>query len=183
LQRTCPDAFGSVSLEAFYRGINKVQPNLIRVDSDEATYNLHIILRFELEQELLGGGIDLADLPEVWNLRMKEYLGIDVPSDADGVLQDMHWAGGNIGYFSTYSLGNIISCQLWERITRDIPDLHDGFARGEFGALREWLGEKVHRYGRKLTPKEVLERVVGGGLDSEPYLRYLRSKLGEIYHL
>jgi carboxypeptidase Taq len=183
LQEVFPSQFGNVELETFYRAINAVRPSLIRIEADEATYNLHIILRFELEQELLGGDVDFADLPEVWNSRMKAYLGVDVPDVADGVLQDMHWAAGHIGYFSTYSLGNIVSCQLWERITADIPDVYEQFERAEFEPLREWLREHVHRHGRKYPPRELLERVVGGGIDPQPYLRYLRSKLGEIYAL
>jgi carboxypeptidase Taq len=183
LQEVFPAQFGDVDPETFYRAINAVSPSLIRIEADEATYNLHIILRFELEQELLAGGIDLRDLPELWDARMKEYLGVDVPDVADGVLQDMHWAAGHIGYFSTYSLGNIISCQLWGRITEELPDLEDRFAEGEFGALREWLGENVHRHGRKFMPGELLERVVGGPIDPQPYLRYLRAKIGELYAL
>jgi carboxypeptidase Taq len=183
VQDVFPDQFRDVDPETFYRAINAVRPSLIRIDADEATYNLHIILRFELEQELLAGGVDLRDLPELWNTRMREYLGVDVPDVADGVLQDMHWAAGHIGYFSTYSLGNIVSCQLWERVTDELPDLHDHFAEGEFDALREWLRENVHRHGRKFLPGELLERVVGGPIDPQPYLRYLRTKIGELYAL
>jgi len=182
LQEVFP-SFADVELDEFYRAINAVRPSLIRIDSDEATYNLHIILRFELEQELLAGDGDLRDLPEIWDARIREYLGIDVPDVADGVLQDMHWAAGHVGYFATYSLGNIVSCQLWERIRDELPDLDDQFEQGEFGALREWLGENIHRHGRKFPPAELLERVVGGGIDPQPYLAYLRAKLGEIYQL
>jgi carboxypeptidase Taq len=176
-------SFRSVELEEFYRAVNAVRPSLIRIDSDEATYNLHIVLRFELEQELLMGDGGLRDLPERWNAKVRDYLGLEVPDVADGVLQDMHWAAGHIGYFSTYSLGNIVSCQLWERIRTELPDLDEQFERGEFGGLREWLGEHVHRFGRKYLPRELLERVVGGGIDPQPYLRYLREKLGAIYAL
>ena len=183
LQEAFPEQLGSVDLETFYRAINKVQPSLIRIEADEATYNLHIVLRFELEQEMLAGRVALADLPEVWNMRMREYLGVDVPDDAHGVLQDMHWAGGSIGYFPTYSLGNIVSAQIWERLGADLPDLDEQIERGELGPLREWLRERLHRHGRKFMPKETLERVVGGPIDPRPYLRYLRSKLGEIYGL
>ena len=176
-------SFRSVELDDFYRAINAVQPSLVRIESDEATYNLHIVLRFELEQELLMGDGDLRDLPERWDAKMHDYLGIEVPDVADGVLQEMHWAAGHIGYFSTYSLGNIVSCQLWERITDELPDLEEQFEQGEFGALREWLGENVHRFGRKYLPRELLERVVGNGIDPQPYLAYLRAKLGAIYAL
>jgi carboxypeptidase Taq len=176
LQQHFPDALGGASLDDWYRSVNWVEPSLIRVEADEATYNLHIILRFELEQELLAGSIELEELPEIWNVRMREYLGVEPTSDALGVLQDMHWAVGAIGYFSTYALGNVISGQLWDKVTEAIPDLDEQFERGEFGALAEWLRENLWRHGRKFTPAELLERITGGGLDPEPYLRYLRGK-------
>jgi carboxypeptidase Taq len=176
LQRTFPDALGDVDLDDWYRTVNWVEPSLIRVEADEATYNLHVILRFELEQELLADTIDLAELPEIWNQRMRDYLGIEPPDAAQGVLQDMHWAVGAIGYFSTYALGNVVSGQLWDRASADIPDLHDHFEQGEFGPLADWLRENLWRHGRKFTPRELVERITGGGLDSEPYLRYLRGK-------
>jgi carboxypeptidase Taq len=183
LQQTFPERLGAVDLEAFYRAINKVQPSLIRIESDEATYNLHIILRIELEQEILSGDVAIEDAPEAWNGRTKEYLRIDVPDDAHGILQDMHWSAGHIGYFATYSLGNIVSVQLWERIRPEIPDLAEQIERAEFGDLRAWLRENVHRHGRKFTSKELLQRVVGSSIDPGPYLKYLRGKLGEIYGL
>jgi carboxypeptidase Taq len=176
LQRTFPDALGNVSLEEWYRSVNWVAPSLIRVEADEATYNLHIILRFELEQELLADTLDLEELPEIWNARMQEYLGVEPPDHALGVLQDMHWAIGAIGYFSTYALGNVISGQLWEKASTDLPDLHDQFEQGEFGALADWLRENLWRHGRKFTPRELVERITGGPIDPEPYLRYLRGK-------
>jgi carboxypeptidase Taq len=176
LQETFPQ-LASVDEEAFYRAVNKVHPSLIRIDADEVTYNMHIILRFELEQELIEDRIPVKDLPEAWNERMDEYLGIDVPDDAHGVLQDMHWAGGGLGYFPTYSLGNVISVQIWERALDDLGDLDERFERGEFGELREWLTEHVYRMGRKFTPQETIERVTGSRIDSKPYVRYLREKL------
>jgi carboxypeptidase Taq len=183
LQETFPEPLRGLSAEEWYRHVNDVKPSLIRVEADEATYNLHIILRFEMEQEILARSIDLEDLPEAWNERMRGYLGIDVPEDRLGILQDMHWAGGHIGYFPTYALGNVISAQLWEKITDEIPDLHDQFEQGEFTALREWLTERLYAHGRKFTPKEMLERVVGGPIDPQPYVRYLQDKLGGIYGL
>jgi carboxypeptidase Taq len=137
---------------------------------------MHVILRFELEQELVEGRLALADLPEAWNARFKEYLGLDVPNDDVGVLQDMHWAAGHIGYFPTYALGNVASVQIWDRIVVDLPDLQAQFEAGEFSALRDWLREHLYRLGRKFTPVETLERVTGARLDPEPYLRYLRDK-------
>ena len=183
LQAIFPDQFGSAELEEFYGAINKVEPSFIRVEADEATYNLHIILRFELEQEILSGELALEDLPEAWNARMAEYLGIDVPDDAHGVLQDVHWSGGAIGYFPTYSLGNVISVQLWEHIRADISDLDAQLERGEFGDLSSWLREHLYRHGRKFTSHETLDRITGGPIDPGPYLRYLREKLGDIYGL
>lgn len=183
LQSTFPDAFAKVALADFYRAINKVQPSLIRVEADEATYNLHIILRFELEQEIFEGKVALRELPEVWNARMKQYLGADVPNDAQGLLQDIHWSSGGFGYFSTYSLGNIISCQIWEKALQAMPDLPAQFERGEFMALREWLRENLHQHGRKFTPTETLQKVVGEGINVAPYVRYLKGKFGDIYNL
>ncbi len=155
---------------------NRVEPSLIRVDADEVSYNLHIILRFELEQELIEGRLAVADLPAAWNELFEEYLGIPVPSDRDGVLQDMHWGGGALGYFPTYALGNVMSVQIWERVRADLPDLDEQFARGEFAPLRAWYGEHLYRHGRKFTPQETLELASGSRLDAGPYLRYLRAK-------
>jgi carboxypeptidase Taq len=175
-------ALAGYDVDSWYREVNAVEPSLIRVEADEATYNLHIILRFELEQAMLAGSFPLEQLPEEWNRRIWDYLGIEVPDDTRGVLQDVHWSGGSIGYFPTYALGNLISAQIWERITADLPDLHDSFEAGEFGPLRDWLREHLHRYGRKFTPAETLERVVGTQeIDPEPYVRYLREKLAGIY--
>jgi carboxypeptidase Taq len=175
------DAFtaqlGSVDEEVFYRAVNKVHPSLIRIDADEATYSLHIILRFELEQELIENRLAVADLPNAWNARMQEYFGLDVPDDARGVLQDMHWAGGAFGYFPTYALGNVMSVQIWERALEDLGDVDERFERGEFGDVRDWLHEHLYRLGAKFTPQETIERVTGSRIDAKPYVRYLREKL------
>lgn len=178
LQERFPSELGSMELETFYRAVNQVQPSLIRIHADEVTYNMHIILRFELEQEIIGGRIALRDLPDEWNRRMWEYLGIEVPDDAHGVLQDVHWSGGSMGYFPTYTLGNVMSVQIWERLREDLTDLDEQLERGEFAPLREWLGEHLHRHGRKYTPAETLAKVVGGPIETGPYLRYLRDKHG-----
>jgi carboxypeptidase Taq len=169
--------------EALYRAVNRVEPSLIRVEADEATYCLHVILRFELERDLVGGRLAPRDLPAAWNEKMVAYLGIEPPDDAHGVLQDVHWSAGLIGYFPTYALGTILAGQLWERARADLAGLEEGFERGEFASLREWLREKVHRHGRKFTPKETVERAVGGPLDVEPLLAYLNEKYGELYDL
>jgi carboxypeptidase Taq len=176
LQPLFPDALGSVDEDAFVRAVSAIRPGPIRGDADEATYGLHIILRFELEQELLAGTVTVADLPRVWNERMKKYLGVDVPDDAHGVLQDMHWSVGYFGYFPTYQLGNVISVQIWEVVRRELGDVEKQFARGEFAPLREWLREHVYRHGSIYPPRELLRRVTGSELDPEPYLQYLRTK-------
>jgi len=183
IQEAFPEQLGQVDMETFYRAINIIQPSLIRVEADEATYNLHIILRFELEQAIFNGELALRDLPEAWNARMKEYLGVDVPDDARGVLQDIHWSSGQFGYFPTYSLGNIIACQIWEKVLEAMPDLYDQFERGEFTALREWLRDHLHALGRKFTPAETLQKVAGGPISVEPYLRYLTGKARDIYKI
>jgi carboxypeptidase Taq len=171
-------SLGAVDLDVFLRAINRAEPGLIRVDADETTYSLHIILRFELEQEIVDGSIRLEDLPEAWNARMKDFLGVDVPDDAHGVLQDVHWSGGGMGYFPTYALGNLISLQIWQKVREELPDLDDAIAAGDVSPLGEWLRERLYRHGRKYTPKEMLERVVGAPeIDPEPYLAYLRDKV------
>ncbi|HEY8776625.1 MAG TPA: carboxypeptidase M32 [Gaiellaceae bacterium] len=176
LQTLFPDALGEVDEVSFVRSVSAVRPGLIRGDADEVTYGLHIILRFELERELLAGTVEVRDLPEVWNARMKESLGVDVPDDAHGVLQDMHWSTGLFGYFPTYQLGNVISLQIWDRARAELGDLEEQFARGEFTPLRQWLSEQIYRYGSRYAPAELLRRVTGSGIDLEPYLKYLHAK-------
>jgi carboxypeptidase Taq len=177
LQETFPDALGRVALDDFVAAINRAEPGLIRVDADETTYSLHIILRFELERGMVEGTVALEDLPELWNAKMKELLGVDVPDDAHGVLQDVHWSGGGMGYFPTYALGNLISLQIWERVREALPDLDDQLAAGELRPLAGWLTKHLYSLGRKLAPRETLERLTGAAeIDPEPYLAYLRDK-------
>ena len=184
LKRTFPGQFRDVDADAFYRAINKVQPGLIRVEADELTYSLHVVLRFELEQEMLSGTLKLHELPEAWNARMKEYLGVDVPDAARGVLQDVHWSLGLVGYFPTYVLGSIMSAQIWEKLLGAMPDLPAQIERGEFAGLREWLRDHLHQHGRKFTPRETLQKVVGTDtVEVGPYVEYLRRKFGDIYGL
>jgi carboxypeptidase Taq len=178
LQEAFPHQLGSVDADEFYRAINRVTPSLIRIHADEVTYNMHVILRFELEQDIIDGRVELRDLPERWDAKMEEYLGIEVPDVARGVMQDVHWSGGSMGYFPTYALGNVMSLQIWERIRSELPDLEEQIERGEFEPLKQWLGDRLHRHGRKFTPKETLARVVGGPIGTEPYLRYLKEKHG-----
>lgn len=170
-----------VELEGFYRSINRVDRSLIRVEADEVTYNLHIILRYELENDLLEGRLTVADAPEAWNAKMREYLDLTPPSNREGILQDVHWSIGILGYFPTYSLGNLMSVQLFEAARAAVPELPECFARGEFQPLLGWLREHVHRYGRTYLPNELLRRATGQPLSAEPYLRYLKAKFGEIY--
>jgi carboxypeptidase Taq len=178
LQAHFPEALGTVALDDFLRAINRAQPGLIRVDADETTYSLHVILRFDLERELIEGTVVPEDLPELWGARMQEYLGVDVPDDAHGVLQDVHWSEGGIGYFPTYALGNVISLQLWGAVRQALPDLDERIAAGDLLPLSDWLRENLYSLGRKLTPKETLERLTGSGeLDPEPYLGYLAEKV------
>ncbi|HSL86529.1 MAG TPA: carboxypeptidase M32, partial [Bacteroidales bacterium] len=173
----------SVPLEQFYKGINKVEPSLIRVEADEATYNLHIMLRLELEIALIEGKVLVKDLPEIWNEKIKEYLGLTPPNDALGVLQDVHWSYGMMGYFPTYALGNLVSAQLWEVIMKDMPDIDDQIRAGEFSNLLGWLREKIHVHGRKFEPQELVEKVTGSKIDPAAYVRYLKNKFGKIYNL
>ena len=182
-KKTFPTQLDGVSLKAFYKAINKVEPSFIRVNADEATYNMHIMLRLELEIAMVEGKIDLKDLPEIWNTKMQEYLGVTPPNDAQGVLQDVHWSYGAIGYFSTYALGNLVSAQLWEKINKDIPDLDDQICKGKFDALLGWLREKIHIYGHKYDPQDLVQKVTGSKINSAPYVRYLTKKYSEVYGL
>ena len=181
LQEVFPAQLGDVSLEAFYKGVNKVQPSAIRVEADEATYNLHIMLRLQIEIALLEGSLAVKDLPAYWNAAMKEYLGVTPANDAQGVLQDIHWSFGGFGYFSTYALGNLISAQLWEALRRDLPGLDADIEAGRFAPLLSWLRTKVHVHGRKFEPQELVRRVTGSGIDPAAYLRYLENKYRGIY--
>ncbi len=183
LQQVFPGQLGQVDLQTFYRGVNRVQPSLIRVEADEATYNLHIMLRLEIEMGLMDGTLEVKDLPAIWNARMQEYLGVTPPTDTQGVLQDVHWSYGSIGYFATYALGNLVSVQLWERINADIPDLAEQIRCGEFSGLLGWLREKIHRHGSKFEPQELVQRVTGSKIDPAPYIKYLQTKYGQIYGL
>jgi carboxypeptidase Taq len=184
LQEFFPEQLAQVSIEKFYRAINKVEPSLIRVEADEVTYNLHIFLRFELEQDILSQRLKVADLPEAWNAKMEEYLGVKPPDDALGVLQDIHWSGGALGYFPTYTLGNVLSLQFYSQTLKDIPDLPQQYSRGEFGQLLDWFRHKIHRHGRKFTANELLEQVTGAkNIQAEPYLAYIKQKYTEIYRL
>jgi carboxypeptidase Taq len=177
LREAFPGSFEAVEVERLLRDSNRVERSLIRIEADEVTYNLHILIRFELELEIFEGGLAIAELPEAWNARYREYLGLEVPDDAHGVLQDVHWAAGAFGYFPTYSLGNVIAGQLWEAAGSDIPDLERRIGTGDLAALGEWLRDRVHRHGRRLSPAEILERAGCGALSVEPLLEHLRERV------
>lgn len=181
LQSVFPKQLEGVSLETFYRAVNKVEPGFIRVEADEVTYNLHIMLRFELEKALIEGRLETSDLPEEWMRRMKEYLGVRPETDADGVLQDIHWSLGAFGYFPTYALGNLMSTQIFEKAGRDLGNLEEDIAEGNFAELLSWLRENIHRYGRKMDALDVLEHATGQGLSAKSWLAYIRSKYDQVY--
>jgi carboxypeptidase Taq len=171
------------NLDTFYRAINHCQPSLIRVEADELTYNLHIIIRFEMELGLLSGEISTADAPAAWNAKYREYLGLTPPNDAQGILQDVHWSRGAIGYFPTYSLGNLMSVQFFQKAVEAIPGIPAQIEHGEFGNLLRWLQENIYRHGRKYMPTELVQRVTGGPIETASYIAYLRNKYGAIYAL
>ena len=183
LQETFPDALKSANPETFYRAVNKVEPSLIRVEADEVTYNLHILMRFELECDLLTGALNFDDLPDAWNAKMKEYFGITPPDAAQGCLQDVHWSAALIGYFPTYSIGNLLSAQLFHAARIALPDLDAQIERGEFAPLLNWLRENVHHYGSKFLPREVILKATGEPLTSRYYVEYMTEKYKDIYRL
>ena len=183
LQEAFPEALGSVDLETFYRAINKVEPSLIRVEADEVTYNLHIMLRFEMELALLDGSLTVEDAPAAWNEKMQSYLGITPPNDTLGILQDVHWSHGMMGYFTTYSLGNILSLQLFDAAVKAHPEIPQEISQGRVEQLRGWLQENLYRHGRKFEPNELVQRITGEPIQSRSYMRYLKTKFGEIYGL
>jgi carboxypeptidase Taq len=176
-----PAALADVPLDQFYFAINDVRPSLIRVEADEVTYNLHILIRFEVEQELINDGLKVADLPAAWNDKYRQYLGIAPPSDADGVLQDIHWSAGLFGYFATYSLGNLYASQFFAQADRDLGGLEAMFRRGEFAPLREWLAEKIHRQGRRYTAAELVKRITGAPISHDNLMKHLRAKFEPLY--
>ncbi|MBS1714743.1 MAG: carboxypeptidase M32 [Armatimonadetes bacterium] len=172
-----------VDLETFYRAVNKVQPSLIRVEADEVTYNLHIMVRYEVECAILTGALAVRDLPDFWNSKYEEYLGVTPPDDARGCLQDVHWSAGSVGYFPTYSMGNLLSYQIWEKLAADLGDVDALMSKGEFAPVLEWLQKKVYRAGRKFRPAELMESVTGRALDPQPYLKGITAKYEAIYGL
>ena len=184
LQGAFPDQFKPVTVETFYRAINKVERSLIRTDADEVTYNLHVMLRFELELKLLEGKLRVKDLPEAWRAAMRSDLGIAPPDDRDGCMQDVHWYGGTIGgAFQSYTIGNILSAQFHAAALSAHPEIPREIENGQFGTLHAWLRDSIYRHGRKFPPIEIVKRTAGGPMSMRPYLAYLRGKYGALYHL
>ncbi|MEW5801247.1 MAG: carboxypeptidase M32 [bacterium] len=178
-----PAQLVDATIEQVYQAVNVVRPGYIRTEADEVTYNLHIFLRFDLESALIAGEIEVKDLPELWNEKMKAYLGLTPPDDALGVLQDIHWSEAFFGYFPTYALGNILALQFYDCVMRDIPTLPEYIMRGDFSPLLEWLRKKIHIHGAKFTPQELVQRVTGEKLNATPYISYLRTKYRDLYKL
>jgi carboxypeptidase Taq len=184
LQAIFPEQLADVSLDTFYRALNKVQPSLIRTEADEVTYNLHVMLRFDLEIDLLEARLSVRDLPAAWRERYRSDLGIVPPDDRDGVLQDVHWFSSYIGGgFQGYTLGNILSAQFYEAALQAHPQIPAEIERGEFGTLHGWLKEQIYQHGSKYTTEELVQRVTGGPLRIEPYMDYLRGKYGQLYDI
>lgn len=184
LQQVFPEQLRSVTLDTFYRAINKVQRSLIRTDADEVTYNLHVMIRFELELELLEGKLAISDLPQAWRERYKYDLGVEPPDNKDGVLQDVHWYSGTIGGgFQCYTLGNIMSSQFYEAALKAHPEIPSEIEKGKFDTLHNWLKGNIYQHGSKYTASELIKRVTGKELTIEPYIKYLRKKFGELYSL
>jgi carboxypeptidase Taq len=183
MQKHFPEQTKGTDVMGFYKAINKVEPSLIRVEADEATYNLHIMLRMELEIEMLEGKVKVKDLPQVWNDRLEEYLGVRPTNNKDGVLQDVHWSFGLYGYFATYALGNLVSAQLWNTMKESNPGIDDQMRKGDFSKLFTWANENIYQHGSKFEPQELVERVTGSRIDGAPYIAYLNDKYGKIYNL
>lgn len=183
LQKTFPEGLKGVDPAAFYAAVNSVQPSLIRVEADELTYNLHIMVRFEIERALIEENLPVEALPEVWNEKMEKSLGIRPASDAEGVLQDIHWSGGAIGYFPTYTLGNLYAVQFLNQAKKEIPDLNGLIENGNLLPLKVWLNEKVHRWGRRYSSEELVRRATGEGLNPRYFIDHVKEKFGEIYRL
>ena len=183
LKKHFPGKFDHVTAEDFYRAVNVAEPSLIRIEADELTYNLHIMIRYEIEKMLFNEGLAARDLPEVWNAKYTEVLGVTPKNDAEGVLQDVHWSGGSFGYFPSYSLGNMYGAQMMAKAREEMPDLDEHIAAGRFASLKEWLTERVYKYGKSLRPAEIILNVTGEPLDSSYLCDYLERKFRDVYRL
>jgi carboxypeptidase Taq len=183
LRAAFPTQLAAIDADAFYRAINGVRPSLIRVDADEVTYSLHVILRFELERRLFSGSLDVEALPDAWRALMVELLGVEPKTDAEGVLQDVHWSMGAFGYFPSYALGNLYGLQFWSALRSDLPNVDEAIEAGRFSLILAWLRDKIHSMGRRLDPVDLLAAATGKALDSGPFIDYLESKYGALYSL
>jgi carboxypeptidase Taq len=172
-----------LDVDGMVLAMNVVCPEFVRVGADELTYNLHILVRFELEVEIISNSISIDQLPEAWNAKYQEYLGITPPTDTLGCLQDVHWSRGSVGYFPTYTFGNLIGLQMWERLREDIPDPDALMAKGDFAPILGWLAERVYRQGKRYAPRDLVTRVTGSRMESDAWLRYAREKYGALYGL
>jgi carboxypeptidase Taq len=181
LREHFPGATGGLDVDAWYRRINRIEPSLIRVEADEATYNLHILLRFEIERQLLSGELSVSGLPAAWNRKMEEYLGLTPPDDSKGVLQDIHWSFGGFGYFPTYTLGNLYSAQIYDALRRDLGDVDDLLRHGRLLEIRDWLRQKVYRKGMLLRAPELMQDITGEAPTAGAFQRYIEAKVGELY--
>jgi len=175
--------FEGISFDEFYKAINIVEPSLIRTEADELTYSLHVIIRYEIEKEIINGNIKVEDLPRIWNAKYKEYLAIEPMNDAEGVLQDMHWSGGSFGYFPSYALGNLYGAQFLGKMLKEIPDYNKNIAEGNLDEIRLWLKENIHKYGAVYKPSELIKKVTGEELTAKYFIEYLNNKYSEIYEL
>lgn len=181
LQQMFPEALTGVDLEDFYKAVNRVEPSLIRIEADEVTYSLHIILRFELEQALLEGDLSPEDLPEAWNEKVQQYLAVEVPSNRQGCMQDIHWAWGLLGYFPTYTLGNLYAAQFHQQAHKDIPDLQEAIEKGELQVFTQWLRENIHQVGQRRLAPELVQDITGKPLSAQPFILYLKEKYTALY--
>jgi carboxypeptidase Taq len=183
LQDLFPDNLSPVSLEAFYKGINRVEPNLIRTESDELHYHFHIMIRYEIEKELIEGSIEVENLNQIWNNKYMDYLGVKVPDDNKGVLQDVHWAHGVFGYFPTYSIGSFYAAQLYQSVEREIPNLPKLIASGDNSQLLHWVRERIHQHGKQYNAEDLIEKITGESFNFKYFLDYCKRKYISIYEL
>jgi len=183
LKEHFPAQLGTANFDDFYRAMNTVQPSPIRVEADEVTYSLHIVLRFDLEERIFAGKLSVSDLPAAWNAAMKEYLGLEITGDAEGVLQDVHWSMGAFGYFPSYALGNLYGLEFWDKLTADLPDVDAALEKRDYGDIHRWLREKIHHRGRGTEPAALLREVTGRDLSAESFLCYIEKKYTELYGL
>lgn len=181
--RNISEQLGNVELDDFYRATNAVQPSFIRVEADELTYNLHIMVRYEIEKALIAGEIEAKDLPGIWNTKMNDYLGITPSNDSEGVLQDIHWSFGGLGYFPSYSLGNLYAAQILNKIKKDLPDFYESIEQGNFSVIQDWLRENIHQYGMLYTPNELIVKATGEELNADYLVQYLEEKYCKVYKL